>query len=214
MEVILLEHVDNLGDLGDVVQVKNGYARNYLLPQNKCLRATNENKAFFEAKRAQMEKELETYKKSASKIAKAIEGIFVVLLRQAGEDGRLYGSVATKDIAAAVSAAGTELDKKYIRMDKPIKYAGVHPVKVKLHADIIAEVRVNVARTEDEAREAENLFLNPPAKEEVKYEAFEPLVAKEATDAAAPEAEAAVEAEAGAKKSKSKNKKSSAKKED
>jgi len=166
MEVILLEHVDNLGNLGDVVQVKNGYARNYLLPQKKCLRATNENKAFFEAKRAQMEQELEAYKKVASKTAKAIDGIFVVLLRQAGEDGRLYGSVSTKDIASAVIQAGTELDRKYIRLEKPIKYVGVHPVKVKLHVDVVAEIRVNVAQTEDEAREAENLFLNPPAKEE------------------------------------------------
>lgn len=166
MEVILLEHVDNLGNLGDVVQVKNGYARNYLLPQKKCLRATNENKAFFEAKRAQMEQELEAYKKVASKTAKAIDGIFVVLLRQAGEDGRLYGSVSTKDIASAVIQAGTELDRKYIRLEKPIKYVGVHPVKIKLHVDVVAEIRVNVAQTEDEAREAENLFLNPPAKEE------------------------------------------------
>lgn len=173
MEVILLEHVDNLGNLGDVVNVKNGYARNYLLPQKKCLRATNENKAFFEAKRAQMEKELEAYKKVASKTAKSIDGLFVVLLRQAAEDGRLYGSVSTKDIATAVTETGTELERKYIRLDKPIKYVGVHVVKVKLHSDIIAELRVNVAQTEDEAREAENLFLNPPAKEEAKPELLE-----------------------------------------
>lgn len=170
MEVILLEHVDNLGNLGDVVQVKNGYARNYLLPQKKCLRATNENKAIFEAKRAQMEKELEAFKKEATKIAKAVEGIFVVLIRQAGEDGRLFGSVTTKDIAAAITQTGTAVDRRYLRLDKPIKYVGVHPIKVKLHADIIAEVRINVARTEDEAKDAEYLFLNPPAKEEVKYD--------------------------------------------
>jgi large subunit ribosomal protein L9 len=211
MEVILLEHVDNLGDLGDLVQVKNGYARNYLLPQKKCLRATNENKAFFEAKRAQMEKELEAYKKSATKTAKAIEGIFVVLLRQAGEDGRLFGSVSGKDIAAAVTATGTELDRKYLRLDKPIKYIGVHPVKVKLHADIIAEVRVNVARTEDEAKDAEYLFLNPPAKEEVKQEYVEAASTEETLS---PEAAAEVFEQVTAEAKKPKGKKAKKKTED
>lgn len=165
MEVILLEHVDNLGNFGDIVKVKNGYARNFLLPKNKCLRATNENKAQFESQKAKMAEEIAAQRQEALTKSGSIEGIFVVLLRQAGEDGRLFGSVSAKDVAQIVTAAkGIAIDKQYVRIDKPIKYIGVHLVKIKLHADVVAEVRVNVARSEDEAKELEQQFLNPPVK--------------------------------------------------
>ncbi len=161
MEIILLEHVDNLGKLGDIVVVKDGYARNFLLPQKKCLRATVENKAVFAERKAHIEKELADHVEKSTDIAKKIENKFVVILRQAGEDGRLFGSVSVKDIATAITASLTELDKKYVKLDKPVKYVGVYPIKIKLCPEVVADVRVIVARTEDEAREAENNFLNP-----------------------------------------------------
>tara|TARA_B100001564_G_scaffold348443_1_gene350364 strand:+ start:1038 stop:1655 length:618 start_codon:yes stop_codon:yes gene_type:complete len=170
MQVILLEHVDNLGNLGDEVTVKNGYARNYLIPQGKCLRATNENREVFEKRRAEMEKASKEQEEAAQKIAKKVDGAFALVIRQAGDDGRLYGSVTSKDAAIALAELSKEdINKRQIRIEKPIKYIGVHPVSVKLHAAVTLTAYVNVARTEDEAKEAKELFLNPP-KEEKKEE--------------------------------------------
>ena len=179
MEVILLERVENLGNVGEIVKVKDGYARNFLIPQGKVLRANNENKALFETKKAEIEKANSDKKAAAEKDAKKISDKFVVLIRQAGEDGRLYGSVAARDISDLIKELGVEVSKSQVSLAEPIKYLGVYPQKVSLHAEVPVTVNVNVARSESEAKEAEKLFLNPP-KEENNEEAAE---AKEADQA-------------------------------
>jgi len=168
MEVILLERVEKLGNVGDVVNVKNGYARNFLVPQGKVLRATNENKAVFEAKRAEIEKENAKKREAAEKESKKVADKFVVILRQAGEDGRLYGSVSAKDISEAISEnLGLQLERGQIYLNHPIKNLGVYLEKVTLHPEVVVNVNVNVARTAEEAKEAEKEFLNP-SKDEKK----------------------------------------------
>lgn len=174
MEVILLERVEKLGNVGDVVNVKNGFARNFLIPRKKCLRATNENKAVFEAQRAEIEKEIEAKRKEAQGVSGKIEDRFFVIIRSAGEDDRLYGSVSTRDIANAITESGTEVKRNQISLDDAIKYLGVYNVKVALHSEVVINVRVNVARSETEAKEAEKSFLNP--KEEKKAEDNAPEV--------------------------------------
>lgn len=170
MEVILIEPVDKLGLVGDVVKVKNGYARNYLIPQGKVLRSNAANKAIFEAKRADIEKENNVKKAAAEKEAAKVNGKFVVIIRQSGDDGRLYGSVAARDIAAATSDLGVEITRNQIPLDKPIKYIGVYPERVVLHPEVIVTLNVNVARSAEEAVEAEKEFLNPTKKKEDKAE--------------------------------------------
>ena len=152
MEIILLEHIEKLGKMGDIVNVKSGYARNYLLPQNKALRATDANKAVFEKQKAELEAHNKALFDEASKKAEALSGFSAVLIRQAAETGQLYGSVTIRDIAAAVKDAGFNIERRCVYLEKPIKDLGVYEVKLNLHPEVSQSILVNVARTEDEAR--------------------------------------------------------------
>jgi large subunit ribosomal protein L9 len=152
MEVILLERIAKLGQMGEVVKVKAGYARNYLLPRKKALRATDENKKLFETRRAQLEAQNIARKSDADRIAEKMKGLAVVLVRQAGEAGQLYGSVNARDIAAAVKDAGFTVDRQQVELNVPIKALGLVQVPVHLHPEVTVTVTVNVARSEDEAK--------------------------------------------------------------
>ena len=152
MEVILLEHVEKLGKMGDIVNVKNGFARNYLLPQNKALRATDANKAVYEKQKAELEAHNKALFEEASKKAEALQGFSAVLIRQAAETGQLYGSVTIRDIAGAMKDAGFDVARRYVYLEKPIKDLGIYQVKINLHPEVSQKILVNVARTEDEAR--------------------------------------------------------------
>ena len=152
MEIILLEHVEKLGKMGDIVNVKSGYARNYLLPQNNALRATDANKAVFEKQKAELEAHNKALFDDASKKAEALSGFSAVLIRQAAETGQLYGSVTIRDIAAAVKEAGFDIERRCVYLEKPIKDLGVYEVKLNLHPEVSQSILVNVARTDDEAR--------------------------------------------------------------
>ena len=151
MDVILLERVAKLGQMGEVVSVKNGYARNYLLPQGKALRANEANLKDFEAQRAQLEaRNLET-KKEADALAAKLDGQTFIVIRSASDSGALYGSVTTRDAADAATEAGFTVDRKQIALDKPIKELGLHTMTVVLHPEVDAEITVNVARSQEEA---------------------------------------------------------------
>ena len=151
MQIILLERVEKLGKLGDVVTVKPGYARNYLLPLGKALRANKENLEKFEAERTEREARNADAKTAAQSRAGSIDGLTVVLVRAASEMGQLFGSVSSRDIANAIMGAGHELDKRQVNMDKSIKTLGLFPIRVSLHAEVDAIVTVNVARSLEEA---------------------------------------------------------------
>ena len=151
MKVILLERVERLGGLGDVVSVKDGFARNYLLPRSKALRANESNLKVFEAQRHDIEARNAQAREGAEKASKKIDGESYVIIRQAGESGQLYGSVAGRDVADAIRASGGQVDRSQVVLDKPIKTIGVHAVKVRLHPEVTVTVNVNVARSNDEA---------------------------------------------------------------
>jgi large subunit ribosomal protein L9 len=151
MKVILLERVEKLGTLGDVVKVKDGFARNYLLPRSKALRATSDNLKVFEAQRAELEVRNAKARETAAKAGEKLDGASYVMIRQAGESGQLYGSVSGRDVAEAVNAEGGHIDRASVVLDKPIKTLGVHPVKVRLHAEVTVTVNINIARSQDEA---------------------------------------------------------------
>jgi large subunit ribosomal protein L9 len=151
MEVVLLERVEKLGQMGDVVSVKNGYARNYLLPQKKALRASKENLAIFEAQRAQLEADNLKRREEAEKVGEKLDGEAVVLIRAASESQQLYGSVSTQDIAKAVTEAGFTVSRKQIELDKVLKTLGLHDIKVRLHPEVAVSVTVNIARSQEEA---------------------------------------------------------------
>ena len=151
IELILLERVEKLGQMGQVVKVKPGFARNYLLPQKKALRATKENLAYFETQRAQLEANNLQRKSEATEIGGQIEGLSVVIVRQAGESGQLYGSVSARDIAEAVTEAGFTVEKRQVVLDRPIKTLGLHPVRVALHPEVSVTVTANVAQSAEEA---------------------------------------------------------------
>jgi large subunit ribosomal protein L9 len=152
VDLILLERVEKLGQMGQVVKVKPGYARNYLLPQKKAMRATKENLAYFETQRVQLEATNLQRRQEAQEIAEKMEGLTVVLIRQAGESGQLYGSVAARDIAEAITAAGYTVTRQQIVLDRPIKTLGMHPVRVMLHPEVGVTVTANVAQSEEAAR--------------------------------------------------------------
>ncbi len=178
MELILIEGVQNLGNAGDLVKVKNGYGRNFLIPQQKALRATEQNKREFEAKRAEIEKANASKKKDAEKESAKLEGKFFVLTRQAGEDGRLYGSVSARDIAAiAAESTGVEVKRGQVLQFAPIKNLGIYPIKLELHADVIVSVYVNVSRSASEAEIAQKAFQNPAKKAVEGEEVAEVVVA-------------------------------------
>lgn len=151
MEIILLERIENLGQMGEVVRVKPGYARNYLLPRKKAVRATEDNRKRFEEQRTQLEATNLERRTEAEAVAAKLDGLTVILIRQAGEAGQLYGSVTARDIAEAITAAGFTLERQQIRMNQPIKVLGLHTVKISLHPEVFVSVLVNVARTQQEA---------------------------------------------------------------
>jgi large subunit ribosomal protein L9 len=152
MKVILLERVEGWGALGDVVNVKDGYARNYLLPRSKALRANNANLKVFEGQRAEIEARNAKAKEAAGGAGEKLDGTSYILIRQAGESGQLYGSVAGRDVADAVNAEGTsKVERSMVALDKPIKTLGLHEVKIKLHPEVTVTVTLNIARSQDEA---------------------------------------------------------------
>jgi large subunit ribosomal protein L9 len=151
MDVILLERVEKLGAIGDVVTVKNGFARNYLLPNKKALRANESNRKLFEVNRSKIEADNADRRGEAEKASKDVEGKTVQLIRQASNTGQLYGSVSARDIVDALDAEGAKVTKSQIVLDKPIKAIGMHDVKVALHPEVAVTVRVNVARSPEEA---------------------------------------------------------------
>ncbi len=151
MQVILLERIEKLGQMGDVVNVRSGYARNYLLPQKKAVTKTDDNMVYFESQRAQLEAANLEHKSEAEKLSEKIEGIFVAMVRQAGEAGQLYGSVNARDIAAGVAEAGFNIERRQITLERPIKTIGLHPVTVSLHPEVQVTVTANVARSAEEA---------------------------------------------------------------
>jgi large subunit ribosomal protein L9 len=151
VELILLERVENLGQMGQVVRVRPGFARNYLLPQKKALRATKENLAYFEKQRSQLEAQNLKRKGEAEDVAKKLDGLTVVLVRQAGESGQLYGSVSARDVADAITAAGFTVEKRQVVLDKQLKTLGLHKLRVSLHPEVSVSVTVNIAQSEDEA---------------------------------------------------------------
>jgi large subunit ribosomal protein L9 len=215
MQVVLLERVERLGQMGDVVSVKDGYARNYLLSQGKARRATKENLEIFENQRSQIEAQSLDMRKEADAVAVKLEGTSYVVLRQAGEAGQLYGSVSTRDIAEAVTEAGFTVTRSQVSLAEPVKNIGLHDAHVKLHSEVSVTVSLNVARSEDEAERqargenvigdrsdeeeaalalAEEVFES----EELAHEAEEALSEESEEDAAeeaAPKAEEASEEE-------------------
>ena len=171
MEIILLEHIEKLGKMGDRVNVKSGYARNYLLPQNKALRATEATIAYFEKQKAELEARNKALFEEATKKAEELKGFAAVLIRQAAETGQLYGSVSIRDIASAINEAGFSLERRFVALDKPIKYLGMYPVKLSLHPEVSQTIMVNVARTADEAKKQAKAYSNEEVSQEATSEA-------------------------------------------
>lgn len=151
IDVILMERVERLGHLGDVVRVRPGFARNFLLPRKKALRATPANIEFFKGKKAEIESQNLKQKAEAEKVASKMNGLKMVVLRQAGESGQLFGSVTSRDVAADAKTAGFTIDKTQVQIDTPIKAVGLYKVKVRLHPEVSVTVTLNVARTAEEA---------------------------------------------------------------
>ncbi|MCA1748839.1 MAG: 50S ribosomal protein L9, partial [Sphingomonadales bacterium] len=184
MDIILLERVGNLGTIGDVVTVKDGFARNYLLPSKKALRANDHNRKVFEENRARLEQENEDRRGAAEKEAGKLDGTTIELIRQASNTGQLYGSVTVRDIAIALDEKGEKVTKKQIVLERPIKAIGVHEVTINLHAEVDVTIKVNVARSPEEAeRQAEGV--------DVIAEMFDKEQAEIAAAELAPESEAA-----------------------
>jgi large subunit ribosomal protein L9 len=152
MEVVLLQRVEKLGQMGEVVLVKDGYARNYLLPQRKALRATKANLARFETERAQLEARNLELRGEAQKVADKLDGQQFVVIRQASESGSLYGSVTVRDVAEVATAGGFSVERGQVVLDRPVKELGLHPVRIVLHPEVSATISVNVARSDEEAK--------------------------------------------------------------
>jgi large subunit ribosomal protein L9 len=191
MQVILLQRIGRLGQMGDVVNVKDGYARNFLLPQKKALRATQENLAHFETQRAQLEANNLELKKEAEAVAAKLEGQVFTAIRSAGDTGQLYGSVSTRDIAEAVTAGGFTVERRQVVLERPIKTLGLHETKVQLHPEVIVKVMLNVARSEEEAaRQARGEDVTVVKDEAPEIETFNPDSVFEEGAAPAAEGEA------------------------
>jgi large subunit ribosomal protein L9 len=177
IDVVLLQRIEKLGQMGDVVRVKPGYARNYLLPQKKALRATKANLAQFEANKAQLEAQNLKRRSEAERVAERAEGLAVVMIRSAGEGGQLYGSVSARDLADAITAAGLSVSRQQVVIEKPIKALGVYTVRVDLHPEVTISVAANIARSPEEAeRQARGETIVPDGNEPdaQTYEVFEP----------------------------------------
>jgi large subunit ribosomal protein L9 len=178
MKVVLLERVEGRGALGDVVNVKDGFARNFLLPRNKALRATSNNLKIFDAQRAEIEARNAREKAQAGASGEKLDGSSYILIRQAGETGQLYGSVSGRDVADLINAGGNQVSRAMVILDKPIKTLGLHAVKVKLHAEVTVTVTINIARSADEAErqaKGENVITS-------QFEAEAQLAAENAAD--------------------------------
>jgi large subunit ribosomal protein L9 len=175
MKVVLMQRIGRLGQMGDVVTVKDGFARNFLLPQNKAMRATKDNIAHFETQRAQLEATNLEHKKEAEAVAAKLEGQTFVAIRTAGDTGQLYGSVSTRDLSDAITAGGFTVNRNMIVMDKPIKTLGVHASKVQLHPEVLVSVKLNVARSADEAeRQSRGENVNVVKEEKIELETYKP----------------------------------------
>ncbi len=202
MEIILLERVEKLGAIGDVVNVKPGFARNFLLPRGKALRASEANRKKFEADRARLEAENAKRRDIARSEAKDVEGVTVILIRQASNTGQLYGSVAARDLAEALVAGGHKLLKNQIVLDRPIKALGVYDVKVALHPEVVVMVKVNIARSPEEAElQAKGVDITADMfeREEAGFtEAFDPNAEPGVPMDEAPVADAVVDGETDA----------------
>lgn len=185
MEVILLQRIGRLGQMGDVVNVKDGYARNFLLPQKKALRATKDNLAHFETQRSQLEANNLELKKEAEAVSEKLAGKVFTAIRSAGDTGQLYGSVSTRDIADAVTAGGFTIDRRQVVLERPIKTLGLHEIKVQLHPEVVVGVTLNVARSEEEAeKQARGEDVTVIKDEAIELETFNPDAVFE--DGAAP----------------------------
>ncbi len=201
MEVVLLERIERLGQMGDVVNVKPGYARNYLLPQKKALRATKENFAQFEAERQQLEADNLQRRDEAQSVADRLDGLQVVVIRSAGESGQLYGSVNARDMAEVVTEAGFTVGRQQVIAERPVKALGFHDFRVRLHPEVEVTVTANVARSAEEAEtqarlgralvgideeeEKETTDGAPDAAELLEPEALEAIAAEEAAESEA-----------------------------
>jgi len=194
VDVILLERVEKLGQMGQVVKVRPGYARNYLLPQKKALRATKENLAYFETQRAQLEAQNLTRRTEAEEVAKTLNGVSVMVIRQAGESGQLYGSVTARDVAEAVTQAGFTIGRSQVVLEKAIKTLGLYKQRVVLHPEVSVTVTVNVAQSAEEAEmQAKGVDPLRLAQEAAAREA---AAAEAAAPSAAPAEEQPEDAEA------------------
>lgn len=209
MEIILLERIEKLGQMGDVVKVKGGFARNYLLPQKKALRATKNNLAYFDTQRQQLEAENLKHRDEAQTVAEKLDGLKIIIIRSAGESGQLYGSVNARDIAGAVTEAGFTIQRNQIILEKPVKTLGLFDLRVKLHPEVLATVTANVARSPEEASEQQRLghailSSDMDEAEDERVEAladaeavFEPEAAEEAAAELAASEESASNDDAG-----------------
>jgi large subunit ribosomal protein L9 len=203
-EIILLERVENLGQMGEIVSVKPGFARNFLLPQRKALRATKENIAFFEAQKKILEAQNLKKKEEAEKIAKKLDGLKVVIIRQAAEGGQLYGSVASRDIAEAVTAEGIQIGRSQVQLNDAFKTIGLFPVSISLHPEVKVTITLNIARSAAEAKTQEktgkaaiidyNAPDEAPASDKKAEMLEDSVLAEEQAAAAEQSAEAAEEA--------------------
>ena len=175
MQVILLERIGRLGQMGDVVNVKDGYARNFLLPQGKALRATKDNMTDFESRRVQLEANNLEQKKEAEAVAEKLNGKQFISIRQSGDTGQLYGSVSTRDIADVVKEGGFTIDRRQVVLERPIKTLGLHELKVALHPEVLVKIAINVARSQDEAdRQARGEDVTVVREERMELETFDP----------------------------------------
>jgi large subunit ribosomal protein L9 len=176
MQVVLLERVEKLGQMGQIVKVKDGYARNYLLPLRKALRATEENLKYFETRRVQLEARNLELRKEAEQVAAKMDGASFIILRQSGESGMLYGSVNSRDIAAAMTEEGFSVGRQQVSLSRQIKNLGLHDVRIVLHPEVSATVAINVARSAEEAEQQAagvNVLLRDDDDETADEEWFE-----------------------------------------
>jgi len=169
MQVILLERIERLGQMGDLVRVKDGFARNYLLPRGKALRATADNRTRFEADRAQLEADNLSRRAEAETVAERMRDLSVIMIRQAGDTGQLYGSVNARDIANGVTGAGFTVARRQVALGKVIKTLGLHPATVVLHPEVSVAITVNVARSAEEAKlQAQGIDVTAEPEEEAE----------------------------------------------
>ena len=192
MQVILLERIEKLGQMGDVVKVKPGYARNYLLPKKKAMRATDANLKVFESQRSQLETDNLERRSEAESAAGKLEGLSIVLIRQAGDGGQLYGSVTARDMAQALGKDGVKVERAQVQLDKVIKVLGLHPVRLRLHPEVSVTITVNVARSEEEARAqaSEGHVVSAEEAAESEQETEEEATESKATESKATESKA------------------------